>query len=332
MPVTVNVAPNINTVQTANFQFTVELMLSESQVLDPNSFTIGNNIRIRMSSDVSASDVTLVSVSDNAALLSIELPSERIGSFTIRVRGSIRVNGATESITTTDKVVSFDTMSSLSAGFGKPSYRGEGILAIPITFGFDVIAPSRSIFVLTHVAGEEVSLIDSYIVGAGREYELILLLPRDSEGLFTIAAAGTVFKTFSETYDSVALTPMLVVWSYRLAEISVLGEPKEVSKGIFEVEIGTNLPTRSLNINAFSYKIATESRVLFRSNDLSERPSNPPLLSKTDIAEPACYGSWDRVVNNENEPSGRFFLLRFKREYPTETTQPEVLFIGGDLE
>ncbi|MDE0401701.1 MAG: hypothetical protein OXL96_28230 [Candidatus Poribacteria bacterium] len=333
MPVSVNIAPNIQTTQTSNFHFTIVLSISESQVLDPDSFTIANNIRISGSQDVDDDDFSVVSVSGNDVVIGVRLPTtETSGSFVVRVRGVVTIDGVEKQIDTTRKRINYDTFTSLSAVFGKPSYRGAGELAIPVTFAEDVIAPSQTIFSLTHIAGAAVSLIDAYIVGATREYELILLLPRDSKGLFTIAAAGTVFKTFSGTYDSVTLTRLLVPWTYLFAEISVLGEPKEISKGIFEVEIETDLPTKSLNINTFSYKISTASRVLFRSNDVSERPSNPPLLSKTDIAEPACFESWDRVVDNTNEPSGRFFLLRFKREYPNETTLPEILFTGGDLE
>lgn len=331
MPIIATIAPSITRTQTADFQFTIEFVVSGSQTLDPMSFTLAN-IVVMDGSDVDTSDMTLVSVTGEAAIIRVALPTDVSGDFTVGVTGDVTVDGTAEMLSGAAKRINYDTMTSLGASFGKPSYRGAGELAIPVTFAEDVIAPSQTIFSLTHIAGGAVRLIDAYIVGATREYELILLLPRDSDGLFTIAATGTVFKTFSGTYDSVTLTPMLVAWSYLLAEISVLTTPKEVAKGVFEVEVETTLPTKSLDINSFNFNIATESRVLFRSQSLEERPDNPPFVSKVNIALPECFESWDRVVDNDTEHSGRFFLLRFKREYPTEMPPPEVRFIGEDLE
>jgi len=365
-----NIAPNINVTQTGSFQFTIvlentrpsDLPVGEptpSIILDPDSFSLANvqlnmqdgtvvqntdpdnQIEVRNYTIESGVIVQFVLVSVTAGgLITIrveDFPSDKSGSFNVDVTGSVTVElsgvSTSEGFTgSPTKSIDYDTFTSLGASFGKPEYRGGGVLAIPVIFASPVIVPSRTIFTLTHLSGGEIKEFDSYIVGSGREYKLILILLRDASGTFLVAASGTVFKTFSGTYDTVNIKPMFVAWSYFLAEISVLGEPQEVADHIFEVEIETDLPTKSLDINSFSYKIPTESRVLFRSQDLAERPDNPPLVSESDIALPVCFESWERVVDNTVESSGRFFLLRFKREYEDDTHIPEVLFIGGDLE
>ena len=349
MAVTANIAPSISRAQTADFQFTIEFIPPESQTVDPMSFTLAN-VQLNMVDGtlVSGSDpeernytiatgvvvkLVLVSVTAEAAMIRAELPSEKsYEGLIIDVAGTVMIGSQSHTLSGMTKTIDFDTMSSLGASFGKPFYRGGGVLAIPVNFAFDVIEPSRTIFNFTHMSGVSIGELDSYVVGSGREYELILNLQRDASGSFLVEASGTVFKTFSGTYDTVDIKPMLVPWSYLLAEISVLGEPKEVSDGIFEVEVETDLPTKSLGINSFSYKIPTESRELFHSHDLQERPENPPLVSKTNIALPACFESWERIVANTAYSSSRFFLLRFKREYDDDTHIPEVLFLGDDLE
>ncbi|MXV74775.1 hypothetical protein F4Z99_10900 [Candidatus Poribacteria bacterium] len=347
MPTAV-IAPNISRTQTGSFQF--EISIQDADSLDRDSFSLAN-VQLNMqdgtvveNSDPEERDYTVamgvvvrLSIAPGTAeggsfTIRVTLSTEVSGTFLVDVTGQVMVGSELQNLTGVSKEISFDTLTSLGASFGKPSYRGEGVLAIPVNFAFDVIEPSRTIFELTHLSGAAIEDLDSYIVGLGREYELILNLPRASSGSFLLEASGTVFKTFSGTYDTVNLKPIFVPWSYLLAEIAVLGEPKEVSDGIFEVEVETDLPTKSLGVNSFSYKIPTESRVLFHSSDLEARPENPPLVSETDIASPACFESWERVEAGTAYPSSRFFLLRFNREYDDDTHIPEVLFLGGDLE
>ena len=356
-----NIAPNIRTTQTANFQFMIVLTIMGE--LDRSSFSLANVI-------VSAPDVTAVAGSGtehtynigdgrtvalslssdgeggNFAIDVSGLPAEMSGSFTVGVTGNVMVDSQSDTLSGPAITINYDTLTSLGASFGTVEYRDGGVIAIPVTFAFDVIAPSKTIFQVTRISGDSVEGIESYIVGEDQSYELIFLLPLDQSGVFTVSANGTVFKTFSGTYDTVTLKPILVPWSRKVAEISVLGVPEEVSDGIYEVEIETDIPTKGLNINSFSYKILTGKRVLFRSMDLETRPRHPPLVSETDIEEPECFESWERVEFDDVEslpadvvplgsadyPASRFFLLRFNRQVDDDTHIPEVLFIGDTLE
>lgn len=249
MPVSVNIAPNIQTTQTSNFHFTIVLSISESQVLDPNSFTIANNIRVSRSQDVDDDDFSVVSVSGNDVVIGVTLPTtETSGSFIVRVRGVVTIDGVEQTIDSTRKTINYDTFTSLGATFGTPEYRDSGIIAIPVTFAFDVIAPSATIFPIARVSGDHIYEMETWIVGEGTAYELLCQMPSDRKGRFSVGVNGTVFKEFSGNYDTVTATAIEVDWNTSEPRIVIwdipanydLGEPLDLRLGYNVLVTGWN--------------------------------------------------------------------------------------------
>ncbi|MDE0401706.1 MAG: hypothetical protein OXL96_28255 [Candidatus Poribacteria bacterium] len=161
------------------------------------------------STDVDKSDMTLVSVTAEAAIIRVELPTDVSGGFTVGVTGDVTVDGTVEMLSGAAKLINYDTLSSLGATFGTPEYRDDGIIAIPVTFAYNVIAPSATIFPIARVSGDHIYEMETWIVGEDRAYELLCQMPMDGDGRFSVGVNGSVFKEFSGNYDTVSESSVL---------------------------------------------------------------------------------------------------------------------------
>ena len=93
----------------------------------------------------------------------------------------------------------------VTATFGTPTYHENGEIRVPVTFGENVIAPSKSIFEVTHVSGNALTDIEYRLVGSGTAFKLIFEVPPDRKGSFQVAANGDVFKVSSSAWDNVVV-------------------------------------------------------------------------------------------------------------------------------
>ena len=95
----------------------------------------------------------------------------------------------------------------VNATFGTVEYREGGVIAVPVTFGENVIAPSKSIFEVKHISGDALTDIGYRLIGKNTAFELIFGIPPDRSGSFQITASGDVFKVSNSTWDTVTITP-----------------------------------------------------------------------------------------------------------------------------
>lgn len=211
MPV-VNIAPNIRGTQTASFQLTVVPTIPMGSSLDRSSFSLAN-LFVTGSDDVTIANFALEEGEGTAFVVTVTLPDEVSGSFTVGVTGSVTIDSAAEMLSGEAKTISYDTLSSISGTLGTPEYRSGGVIAIPVTFAFNVIAPSRTIFQFARVSGDSLDGMETYVVGTGAAYELICLMPIDRNGRFSVDVNGSVFKEFSGNHDTVTATGIEVDWN-----------------------------------------------------------------------------------------------------------------------
>jgi len=102
----------------------------------------------------------------------------------------------------------------VNATFGTVEYRDGGVIAAPVTFAENVIAPSKSIFEITHVSGDALTDMEYRLIGQNTAFKLIVEVPPDRKGSFKIAANGDVFKVSSGTWENVVITPTSKTVSY----------------------------------------------------------------------------------------------------------------------
>ena len=133
-----------------------------------------------------------------------------------------------------------------NATFGTIEYREGGVILVPVTFGENVIAPSKSIFEITHVSGDALTDIEYRLIGENTAFELIFEVPPDRSGSFQVTANGDVFKVSNSTWENVVITPMTVAYStviprivdYDIPENYTVGEKFDVKMDVGTVATG----------------------------------------------------------------------------------------------
>ena len=111
----------------------------------------------------------------------------------------------------------------INTTLGTPDYRYNGVIAVPVTFPENVVAPSKTIFPITHVSGSPLTDIQYQLVGQNTAFHLVFEIPPDRKGSFQIAANGTVLKgsvqSGSDPHDDVMVTPVTVAYDTTTPEV-----------------------------------------------------------------------------------------------------------------
>ena len=106
-------------------------------------------------------------------------------------------------------------MPNLTVTFGTVEYRDGGVIAVPVTFGENVSAPSKTVFA---VSGDTLAGITYVLLGSGSAYELVFTVPLDRSGSFQISANGDVLLG-TGVWEAVTATPLDVDFDTRAPRI-----------------------------------------------------------------------------------------------------------------
>ena len=106
----------------------------------------------------------------------------------------------------------------INVTLGTPDYRYNGVIAVPVTFAEAVVAPSKTIFPITHVSGDALTGVTYDLVGENTAYQLIIQIPPNRKGSFQIAGNnGSVLKASvqsgSEAHDTVMVAPKTITYN-----------------------------------------------------------------------------------------------------------------------
>ena len=138
----------------------------------------------------------------------------------------------------------------INATLGTVKYREGGVIAVPVTFPENVIAPSKSVFEITRVSGDALTAIEYRLVGQNTAFELIVEVPPDRSGSFQVAANGDVFKVSSSVWDDVVATAITVNYNTTVPHIVDYDIPANYTPGQhFDVRIAFNVLVTGLHAN-----------------------------------------------------------------------------------
>ena len=139
----------------------------------------------------------------------------------------------------------------ITATFDTEQYRENGVIAVPVTFLENVIAPSKSIFEITHVSGDALTDIEYRLVGQNTAFELIVEMPPDRKGSFQVAANGDVLKVSSGVWENLSIaTPKTVNYNTTVPHIVDYDIPADYTTGQkFDVRIAFNVSVTGLHLN-----------------------------------------------------------------------------------
>ena len=176
--------------------------------------------------------------------LHFSVPSDVSGNLTVRLTGSVTPDGSSqaEAISANAITVQYDTNTAVSATFGTVAYQDGGVVVVPVTFGSDVVAPSKTVFSVSHVSGDELAGIEYYIVGEDAAYELIFQIPADRSGRFSVGADGAVLKETGIWVPVTVASALTVPYSTIAPEIVDFDIPASYVAGQkFDVRVAWNV-------------------------------------------------------------------------------------------
>ena len=290
----------------------------------------------------------VVSGSDTTYNLTFQLPQDVGGSFRIGITGEVMVSGVSHSVTVGDgnKVVTYDTITSVSATFGTIRYSEGGVVKVPVTFDDNVIVRSETAFLVTLVSGDALPGIDYWLVGGYRlddddvewndEFELIFEIPPDRKGIFKVSGDGYVIRKSTGSWVDFSVDPILIGYRHIVPQIENLTIPVEIAPDVFQSVISFDEVALGVWTSDFSYGVELDdtpnviSSVLFRSLNFEVLPDLPVLVDENSLEESNCLDDWERV-SAVGSPwgVGRFFVLRFRRKSTDDRTPDLVLNSGS---
>ena len=212
------------------------------------------NIQLTGRTENGASGVTFtISGTGTNWTLTFAVPATSEGSFEIRIVGMVTQTASgsmPEGVMSDSAIVHYDTTSGVTATLGAVEYRDGGVIAVPVAFGENVIAPSKSIFEITHVSGDALTAIVYRLIGAGTAFALIFEIPPDRKGRFEIGAKGDVFKVASSVWDNVKATPKTISYNTIVPRLVDYDIPENYTPGAnFDVRIAYNVQVTGLSDN-----------------------------------------------------------------------------------
>ena len=139
----------------------------------------------------------------------------------------------------------------INATLGTVEYRENGIIAVPVTFPENVIAPSKSIFEITYVSGDALTDIEYRLVGQDTAFAVVIEMPLDRKGSFQIAANGDVLKVSTGVWENLSIaTPKTVSYNTIVPRLVDYDIPADYTPGaIFDVRIAFNVLVTGLHLN-----------------------------------------------------------------------------------
>ena len=170
--------------------------------------------------------------------VSFELPEDVIGALQIAISGMVtRVGGSQpEGVMANALTVTYNNITNVTVAFGTVVYRDDGVIVVPVTFGENVIADAKSIFSITRVSGDTLEGVRYALIGENTDYELIFQVPPDRSGSFRITADGDVFKTGTQIWDNMIVSPKTLSYNTAVPKVKTYDIPEAYVHGeVFDV-------------------------------------------------------------------------------------------------
>ena len=308
-----NITGNIG-IKTGNFSLAVALFEVATGVSAANVMLGG-----------SSSGVTFTVTGEGKDYhVNIMLPTDTdLTSFTVRLIGSVDVDGESCNIVANQKTVNYDTESTISAEFGDVEYtelEGNLLLKVPAVFASEeadhteIVGLSKTDFGLHRLLGDDIFDFEYYLTGDGLSYVLNIIPPAEKSGAFSVDIVGHVLKADGITNEVVLNHAIILFYDTRtpdLVDFEINSAPADGSP--FSVYLDFDIPTTGL-LPQDSDKIIYEGirnygqPVLYYAEELDDENKLPPQDSRTTSNLPS---NRDHPYD-DNTVEARFFRIEFQ--------------------
>lgn len=123
----------------------------------------------------------------------------------------------------------------ITVTFGTVEYKEGGIVEIPVTFSESVIAPSKTVFSIIRVSGDDLDGVEYQLFKLGAEYRVAVSLPPNRKGSFKITTRGSVLKA-DNSWDTLTEVELTVNYDTSVPKLKNYDIPADYTAGgIFDV-------------------------------------------------------------------------------------------------
>jgi len=253
--------------------------------------------------------------------LFFNLPEDVVGSFRIELTGQVTPEGTStpEALTSNAVTVVYDNFSEVSVVFGSVEYRAGGVVAVPVTFGENVVAPSKTIFQASRLTGDNLSGIAYALVGEDASYELIFDIPTGRKGTFRLSGDGYVLKS-SGIRDNINVSAITIIYNMKSPKF-VFELPSVLNRGRNDLfydfeELVWKLDSTKIEVDGISVE-----PTIYRAVATDARPAAPAVLGS----------DWELAVDGHTEHA-RYYLFRFSMPEDQLPGGLNVVFDDGAFE
>lgn len=177
--------------------------------------------------DFTKSDITFRAVSSNGItgltfseitgagssyMLTVTVPSGISGAFSVEIDGQVSVSGVSQAVVATSRIFTYDTIPNVTTTMKSVDYQENGEISLQVAFSADVLWFDKTDLRIQRMAGDDPSLMEYYITGSGRDYQVIFLPARGTRGAILVDIAGAVQRPSGLLREIVNITPTMIVY------------------------------------------------------------------------------------------------------------------------
>ena len=196
--------------------------------------------------------------------VNITLPLDTdLSSFTVGLTGNVMVSGSSEDIFAIQKVVNYDTQSTISAVLGDPEYtefEENLLIKVPVAFASEevghtsIVGLDKTDFGLHRLLGDEIFDFDYYITGSDLEYQLNIIPSMEKYGAFSVDIVGHVLKADGITNEVVLNHAIILYYDTRTPNLVDFDMPDKITSGIVDIYLEFDLNSTGLSVDDFIYE------------------------------------------------------------------------------
>ena len=256
--------------------------------------------------------------------VSVSLPADRVGSFSIELSGQVDVSGQMQDINATTQTFSYDTVTHVAATFDRDNirYNDDGSIELPVIFGEDVQWFDKTDLQLEYATGDDPQRLQHYIRGAGANYDVVFVPGAGTAGAVVVKLSGIVRKASDLVREMVSTTPVLIAYNNLVPAISDITTPYKTEDGYWNTIVTFETPVQNLSVDDMILGINTSAKLMYVGLTLDVMPafvgiaSNEMLLIG-DEYDPTLWpsthyiGQWQYIGTNRTMQQGRYFYIKF---------------------
>ena len=210
-------------------------------------------------------------------IVNVSVPSNVQGSFSVNITGMVNVSGTAQNVVATVKTFRYDTVAGVGTTLSPLSYNAAGDqIILPVTFASDVIWFDKSDLDVEKRAGSDAFLLDLYVRGQDRNFDIIFLPAAGTWGAIGVDITGDVINENYLTRKTVDVEALLISYNNLTPTLKDVETPFKSSDGWWNIGLELESPAVGFGIHSIITGIDHQQSFIYRGLRLDVKPAKMP--------------------------------------------------------